>query len=242
VVGAEEASVEWALSRDCIADTSLLSNFVITGYAHLLHRLLKGPVFLSPSVLDDQEVVPPLNPLQAEPSSEFLRPLYMSQLPEGDHLKPWAPHIKAFALGRGTVWRPVMPTAGELALAASFRDRRIRAMVRQSCPEARGRVELNVGEGDSAAVAVSRSFTFLGDDQAAVNLVRCLYPEVPVQRTCGLLVHAARRGYIPCREASELFNHRLAEDLNFYISRKETGGTQRLRLACDPPACVWERQ
>lgn len=127
-----------------------------TGYARLLHRLLKGPVFLSPSVLADREVVPPLDPLRAEPSSELLRPLYMSQLPEHDHYLPWAPHIRAFALGRGTMWRPVMPTAGELALAASFRDRQIRATVRRNCPEARGRVELNVGEAESAAVAVSR--------------------------------------------------------------------------------------
>ncbi len=94
----EEVSVERALSEGCIADTSLLSNFVNTGYAHILDRLLGGPVFLSPSVLDDQEAVAPLDSLGTEPSSEFLVPLYRSQFPGNEAYKPWAPYIKAFAL------------------------------------------------------------------------------------------------------------------------------------------------
>ncbi|MDP9409825.1 MAG: hypothetical protein M3R38_21230 [Actinomycetota bacterium] len=236
----DEASVERALSGECIIDTSLLSNFVNTGYAHLLNRLLGGPVFLSPSVLDDREVVPPLDPPATEPSSEFLRPLYLSQFPRYAAYVPRATHIRAFALDRGTTWQPTTPTVSELALASSFGDRRIRTDVRRRCPEVRGRVELDAGESEAAAVAVSRGFSFLVDDRAAVNLVRCLYPGVPVLRTCGLLAHAVRKGYLPCDEAADLFNRRLAREMGFYASRKEDGVRQYLQLRCGPPRCVWE--
>lgn len=236
----EEASVERALSGDCIADTSLLSNFVNTGYAHLLDRLLGRPVFLSPSVLDDQEAIPPLDSLGTEPASEFLRPLYMSQFPGNEVYEPWSPYIRAFALDKGAAWQPAAPTVSELALASSFRDRRIRARVRQRNPDARGRIELDVGEAEAAAVAVSRGFTFLVDDRAAVQLVRSLYPGVAVLRTCGLLAHAAKKGYLPCDEAADLFNRRLSQEMGFYASRKEDEVRKYLQLRCDPPRCVWE--
>lgn len=134
----------------------------------------------------------------------------------------------------------MMPTVDELAVASSFRNRQIRATVRQRCPDIRGRIELDAGEAEAAAIAVSRGFTFLVDDRAAVNLVRCLYPNVPVLRTCGLLAHAAKKGYLSCDEAADLFNSRLAQEMGFYASRKEDGVKQRLRLRCNPPRCVWE--
>jgi predicted nucleic acid-binding protein len=81
------------------------------------------------------------------------------------------------------------PTTSELALASSFRDRKIRVKERQECPNVPDRIELDAGEAEAAAVAVSRGFRFLVDDKAAVQLVRCLYPDVPVLRTCGLLAH-----------------------------------------------------
>ena len=239
-MNAGEASVERALSGGCIADTSLLSNFVSTGYAHLLNQLLGGPVFLSPSVLDDQEVVPPLGSLDTEPSSEFLRPLYRAQFPGNEAYKSWSPHIRAFALGKGATWQLAVPTASELTLASSFGNKSIRATVRQRCPDIRGRIELDTGEAETAAVAVSRGFTFLVDDRAAVQLVRCLYPNVPVLRTCGLLAHAANKRYISCDEAADLFNRRLAQEMGFYASRTEAGVKQRLQLRCDPPRCIWE--
>jgi len=239
-VYAEGASVDRALRGNCIADTSLLSNFVNTGYAQLLDRLLGGPVFLSPSVLDDQEVIHPLDSLDTEPTSEFLRPLYMAQFPGNEAYEPWAPHIRSFALGKGTAWQPAAPTTSELVLASSFRNREIRAKVRQECPDVRGRIELDAGEAETAAVAVRRSYTFLVDDRAAVQLVRCLYPDVPVLRTCGLLAHAVRQGSLPCAEAAELFNRRLVRELGFYASRRQDGVRQQLRLHCGPPRCDWE--
>ncbi len=88
---------------------------------------------------------------------------------------------------------------------------------------------------------MSRGFTFLVDDRAAVQLVRCLYPSVPVLRTCGLLAHAVKKGYLPCDEAADLFNRRLAREMGFYASRKEDGMREYLQLRCGPPQCVWEQ-
>ena len=53
-----------------------------------VNRLLGGSVFLSPSVLDEQEVIHPLDALDTEPASEFLRPLYMSQFPGNEACEP----------------------------------------------------------------------------------------------------------------------------------------------------------
>lgn len=45
-----ETSLEEILARPCIGDTSLLCNFVYTGYADLLLQLVGEPLFLSPSI------------------------------------------------------------------------------------------------------------------------------------------------------------------------------------------------
>ena len=134
---AEGASVERALRGDCIADTSLLSNFVNTGYAHLLNRLLGGPVFSFALRVRRSEVIHPHDSLETEPASEFLRLLYVSRFPGYEAYQSWSPHIRAFALAKGTAWRPAAPTTRELVSASSFRDRKIRAKVRRECPDVR---------------------------------------------------------------------------------------------------------
>jgi predicted nucleic acid-binding protein len=131
-------------------------------------------------------------------------------------------------------------TLSQSSEMTSARSANTQSRPRQRCPDVRGRIEIDIGEAEAAAVAVSRGFTFLVDDRAAVQLVRCLYPEVTVLRTCGLLAHAVKKGHPPCKEAADLFNHRLAREIGFYASRKESGMTQHLQLRCDPPRCVWE--
>lgn len=63
------------LKRNCIIDTSLLSNFVFTGYAHLLEKLVNGPVLISPAVLEPSEIILPINHAIV-PRCEFLKPLH----------------------------------------------------------------------------------------------------------------------------------------------------------------------
>lgn len=189
-------------------------------------------------MLDDQEDLTP----GSRPSSEFLVPLYLSRFPDGSRYRSATAFIRAFALAAGTLWRPVHPTVDELTLAQRFRDKSIRAEVRAANADLRRkRSELDPGEAESAAIAVSRGWTFLTDDQAAVDVVRSLYPNVPVLRTSGMLVYAAQQGFIDCEEVADLFNLQIKGDLGFYASRKTvSGGREHLFLRCDPPREVWE--
>lgn len=234
-----ENFVKEALSRNCIADTSLLNNFVHSGSAHLLDDLLADPIHLSPTVLDVRETLLAGFP-RVPPSSEFLKPLYMSSLPEHQEHKEIAPFIQSFALSAGDLWEPVEPGRKELALAAHLSSKGIRDQVRGACLEiTRPRIELDAGEAEAAAIAISHRWTFLTDDQASTELLRCLYPGVPVMRTCPLLVHAAEQGYVSCEEAVDRFNHRIVDELGFWAFRKTGGVRQRLWLRCGPPRCEW---
>jgi len=236
----DKLPIEEALSRRCIADTSLLNNFVHSASAWVLERLLGRPVCLSPTVLDVEETRLPDFP-RTEPTSEFLRPLHMAGLPGYSEYRKIAPYIQSFALGAGDLWEPVEPSKEELALAARLSNRTIRSEVRRVCPETgRNRAELNPGEAEAAAIAITRGWTFLTDDQASVELLSCLYPDVPVQRTCALLVHTVEKEALTCEEASELFNRRMVDELGFWATRRLDGTRQRLWLRCDPTRCLWE--
>ena len=235
-----ENLTEEALSRNCIADTSLLNNFVHSGSARLLDQLLTRPVHLSPTVLDVQETLLPDFP-RVPVASEFLRPLYMSSLPEHREYREIAPFLQSFALSAGDLWEPVEPSREELTLAARLSSKSIRDQVRSACPEiTRPRIELDPGEAETAAIAITRGWTFLTDDQASTELLRCLYPNVPIMRTCPLLVHAVEQGYISCEEAADRFNRRIVDELGFWAFRKSGGMRQRLWLRCSPTSCKWE--
>ena len=236
----DELSVEEALHRRCIADTSLLNNFVHSASAWVLDRLIGGPVCLSPTVLDVGETLLPDFP-RTEPASEFLRPLHMAAQPGYSDYRKIAPFIQSFALGAGDLWEPVEPSKDELVIAARLSNRTIRSEVHRTCPEvSRKKMELDPGEAEAAAIAITRGWTFLTEDQAAVDLLGCLYPDVPVQRTCTLLVHAVEQEILTCEEASEMFNRRVVDELGFWATRREDGSRQRLWLRCDPARCSWE--
>lgn len=235
----EENSVEEALGRTCVADTSLLNNFVHSGNAYLLKQLLGKPVYLSPTILNVQETLLPNFP-RVPLTSEFLRPLYISSLPEYPEYRDIAPFIQSFALDAGDLWEPVDPGLEELALATRLSSKKIRVRVREACPEiTRSRIELDPGEAEAAAIAVTRRWTFLTEDQASVELLRCLYPEVPVVRTCSMLVHAIERGYLSCEQAADTFNQRIVDELGFWAFRRLEGMQERLWLQCSPARCEW---
>lgn len=236
----DETSVKVGLSRRYIADTSLLNNFVHSASAHVLDRILQEPVRLSKTVLDVEETLLPDFPL-TEPTSEFLRPLYMAGLPGHSDYRKIAPFIQSFALDAGSRWEPVQPSEDELGLAARLSSKTIRSRMRYACPEvSRRKTELDAGEAEAAAIAITRGWTFLTDDQASTDLLQCLYSSVPVLGTCTLLVHATERGILTCEEASELFNSRMVDELGFWATRRAGSSRQRLWLCCDPASCRWE--
>lgn len=230
------------MSHNCIADTSLLNNFVHSGSAYLLNRLLEGPVRLSPAVLDVQETLLPEFP-RVSPTSEFLKPLYMSSLPEYADHRRIAPFIQSFALSAGDSWEPVDLEVQELLLASRLSSKSIRARVKSACPQiTRPRIELDPGEAEAAAIAIIREWTLLTEDQASADLLRCLYPSVPIVRTCPLLAHAVKQDHISCPEAADLFNRRMVDDLGFWAFRRFGGQRERLWFRCDPPRGTWERE
>ena len=233
--------MEGTLGRRCVADASVLNNFVHSDSAHLLVRLLDGPVHLAPTVLDPGETRLPGFP-RAECSSRFLVPLSMSMLPKYAGHRTVAPLIQAFALAVGNLWQPVELNGEESALASRLGSRPSRTHGRRGMSRTgRRRAELAAPEAEAAAVAVSRGWTLLTDDGASVELLGRLHPEVPAHGTCDLLVHAARKGIVTCEEAADLFNRRIVDELRFWAFRKTGGAKERLWLRCDPARCSWEK-
>jgi predicted nucleic acid-binding protein len=236
------------LKGPCVADNSLLVNFVHAGAADLLHDLLGGPLYLTPTVLDDREALEAAGIwTNRRPTSEFLRPLQRAlvaeqgdwrgeQAADVDYSRRIAPHLTAFARQRGVLWEPAQPTIKELTHATYLADRAVRTLVREQCEGLKGRVELDAGEAEVVAVSTAREWTVLVDDQAAVNLLACLFPTVRIIRTCELLVYATCIGRIDCGEAARLFNHVIVEQLGFHAFRSG----ERLYLRCDPVGCRWE--
>ena len=223
-----------------MADVSVLNNFVHSDSAHLLGRLLGGPVHLAPTVLDPEETLLPDFP-HAECSSRFLKPLSMSRLPKYSSHRTVAPLVQAFALAAGNLWQPVELNGEESALASRLGSRGTRTDGRRGRSQtARQRAELAAPEAEAAAVAVSRGWTLLTDDGASVELLGRLHPEVPAHGTCDLLLHGASKGMVTCEEAADLFNRRIVDGLRFWAFRNTGGAKERLWLRCDPARCSWE--
>lgn len=224
------------LKRECIIDTSLLSNFVFTGHAELLDKLVSGPLLIPPAVLDPIEVIDSSNYVVA-PACEFLKPLHEVYGGTSEVYASVAPLIQSFALGKNSLWQPVELTLEELSLASSFRTREIW----KSTTNVDNRFTkrgLGAGEAEACAVALKRNLTLLIDDQPAIELMRGLGHAVSHARTCMLLQHAVENEYIPCSDAMHLFNALIVDKFGFHATRAK--GTERLWFRCDPPRCVWD--
>jgi len=230
-----DEEIKQALSHPCVVDTNILSNFIHTGQAHLLNGLISDYIYLPPTVLDEREAIYVTAFREREARSEFLKPIYKPTLKADSLYQEAAPHIEKFTSNIHRHWEPIELTVEELALANHVSSRAIRKKVRKACPDIKGRVELGPGEAECVAVAASRKWTLLVDDQAAVNLVRCLYPSVVIIRTCELLAYAAKESYLTCENAANLFNDVIVDKHHFYAY----SGNKRLWLRCNPPKCKW---
>ncbi|MFN8658899.1 MAG: hypothetical protein U0105_21360 [Candidatus Obscuribacterales bacterium] len=226
-------SIAAALLRPCLVDTSLLTNFLYSGHISLLRELVGQPLCITPSILDPSEI-PFVSAGSITFTSEVFRPLSATKEKQ-ERYKDILPHISSFARQEGALWTKVDLSSSELALALSFRDRAIW----DSCPAGTRKRKrgLGAGEAEVVAVTVSRKWTALLDDQAAVDLLRGLWREAPILRTCALIVHAVISGLIDCKSAERLFNENICKDLLFNCINPDTGNT--LRLKCDPPRCEW---
>lgn len=223
-----------ALRQPCLVDTSLLTNFLFSGNALLLNQLLGQPMQITPAILDPAEVELIDSHTEAC-ASEALHPLFASEEKQ-ERYKNIKTHIMSFAKASGTMWNGVDLSPDEYALALSFRDKAIW----NKCPSGtrKRKKGLGAGEAEVLAVAISRKWTVLLDDQAAVDLLRCLAPDLPVLRTCALLVESVHRKLIVCKSAEHLFNEQICNELLFNCKDPDSG--KFLRFRCDPPRCQWE--
>lgn len=230
--------IEVLLKNNCVVDTSLLSNFVFTGHAHLLRQLVTEPLLLTAAVLDPSEIVHSSNSYKVKPRCEFLKPLYEAERKSSELLHDSAlPCIQSFAGSQGSLWKPVELTEEEVVLALRFSSRSIWDKTRgvETRFKKRG---LGPGEAEACAVAVTRGWTLLTDDQPAIELLKGLELLVAVIRTCQLLVCAVERELITCDQAMILFNAEIVDRYGFNATRLR--GAERLWFRCDPPKCVWE--
>ena len=221
------------IATPCLADTSFLSNFVFTGNAALLMQVLNSPIYLTPVVLDPNE---PLGSkfLEEAPQSEVLKPLYIARRQTNSKYIDAELPLQSFISGHNTLWRAIELTQDEERLALSFR----KGDIWQSCTGSKRRTGLDPGEAETIAVALSRDWTLLIDDQAGVDLAKALRPKLPIIRTCQFLVHAVEFDHIECKSAEALFNIQIREKWGFYAKRP--GIKEYLNFRCNPPRCVWQ--
>ena len=232
-----------ALAHPCIADVGVLNNFVHTGKAFLLGRILGSPVRVSPSVIDVDQL--PLRPSSArelaDPRCDFLQTIYMSTVSGYRHYGKRGSYASSFLSCRGELWEHVMPTSKEVALAHRLRkgtsgtDLAVER-ARTASPVHR----LGVGEAEAAAIAVSRGWTLLTDDRATAGVVSTQNPAIGTLGTCDLLTYAVACGLLPCAEAADLYNRRIGAQLGHQAKRQAVSTTERLWLRCDPPKCAWD--
>lgn len=129
-------------------------------------------------------------------------------------------------------------TDAERELALSLTDKQVWDNLKN--PVKKRKRGLDPGEAECVAVAISRKWTLLSDDQAAVDVVKGLGQPVEVIRTCQLLVKAVIAQIIDCANAKTLFNDEICGRWGFYARRRTvTGATELLQLECDPPRCEW---
>lgn len=220
----------------CVVDNAVLSNFVHAGASDLLALVTGEPLRLGPTVLDPDEATRALD-AGVRLASELLRPV--ERITQGaantSHLS--MPHLETFVQARGGLWLPVELTAEELALAERLRSPELVAEAKNRCG-LRGRLRLDAGEAEAAAIAIRRGWALLTDDRAAIEVLACLHPEIQTHRSCALAGRAAQMGLVSCREAARLFNEVMVDELRSHATRRR--GTERLYLRCSPPRCSWE--
>jgi hypothetical protein len=193
------------LTTPAILDNVIASAFVDAGQAQLL-ATVAGPLYVTPSVLDPLEHPP----FKTPPNAEFARGLHNASLDLADALKAdRARNRTLFFHAEGTLWQAVELSPQELQLAAYFTSRQAREDA-QRVMTAQGQVfsakKVDLGEAECAAVAVTRGWRLLSDDSGIVGLMKAFHPQLPVQRSCGLLVQAVQSKLLSCKDAADLYN------------------------------------
>lgn len=220
-----------------IADNNLLSNFVDADATGLLFKLLGGPIYVAPSVIDLTEKAPYLAPPHSE-THKFIydRSLELNRLQAEPNFDPSNPTERyltvkgrtdlrsGFVNAQGILWSTATLTPDIVALGLQLR---------QNYKTLKNRL----ADAECLALAKTYGWQLLTDDNGMVDAASTL--NVKTERTCSLLKQAIDAYLIPCFKAAELFNVVMVDRHGFRAYRNK--GIERLWLRCKPSRCEWER-
>jgi predicted nucleic acid-binding protein len=204
--------------RPCVVDNMVLAMFVDAGQAQLLSDLASAGLNITPTILEPEECPPFSNP----PTSEFAKGIYEAQSNRVAGIDDQRIQLRT-AFIQSNSWQPVDLLDEELKLAYYLQSRQARDVARARASGFRYK-RIHPGEAECAAVAINRGWELWTDDGGIVGLVRALYPDCQVVRTCALLVRAVQRGLIPCADAAHLYNT---------VFRVQLGLRTSVSLRCD---------
>lgn len=177
----------------------VLVMFVDSGMAALLPALARGRVFVSPSILDATETAN-----SCDPVSEFMKGLARFTRLDDVLSRGRLEYRQAFLHSPAEQWEAVTPTLEELRLANELTKKETRERARLLHPELR-LARVDPGGAEAAAIAISRGWTLWTDDNGTLPLIRTLYPEVTIERTCALVARAINEGLLNWVEGYALF-------------------------------------
>lgn len=198
-----------------VVDTMVLAMFVDGDRAPLLSALAGESVFVTPSVMDPEE----LPPFSQQPISEFAKGIFAAQRDLSRPLHATRVQRRSgFYRAVGTAWRPVLLSAVELRLARYLSSSEARLNAKAIDPGLKIR-RVGAGEAEAGAVAVARGWTLWSDDAAIINLLGALWPGHPVERISDLLVRAVSEGLIRCQDGADLYNNVFRGTLGLWTSR-----------------------
>lgn len=191
----------------------VLAMFVDSGRAELLRLLAGGrDIVLPPSILEAQEW--PLVP-GTEPRSDFVRGMAYfqgDQGPQRETLQQRLERRTAFLQNASALWQPADLSLAEVRLAYRLTTPAKRAEARAIAPG--GRVaRVDQGEAECAAVAILRGGSVWSDDSGIVPMLRALYSEVTVERSCALVARAINTRLLSAHEGVEFFEIHVKEGL-----------------------------
>jgi len=192
----------------------VLAMFVDAGRVQLLSALAGGSVFVTPTVLDPNEIPP----FSCQPLSEFARGLFHAQSKQGQAL--YAQRVQrrtAFITTATSPCKSVQMSVTELQQAQYLTSPAARGQAKQVDPNVRIK-RISLGEAECAAVAVTRGWVLWSDDNAIIGLVNTLYPGHPVERISDMLARAVDEGFIACQDAADLYNHVFHGSLNLWTT------------------------
>lgn len=179
----------------------VLAMFVDSGRGPLLSALGGGLISLSPSILDSSEW-----PVQAQtqPQSEFVKGMARFNTLQDPGSRARLVERERFLQAESGLWVSATPTLDELSLATALSSREERQRAKAIDPRLRI-ARVDPGEAECAAIAITRSLPFWSDDSGMVPMLRILYPEVQVFRTCALLAESVNKGFLTYPDALGLY-------------------------------------